>query len=239
MPDHRKHRGPHPEDRQLFAAEYWPRLRRATRDLSWLLSRGYASASALKIVGDRYSLDARQRLAVARCACSRDAAARRQKHEVQTTDLEQHPLWIDGYNVLTSVESALSGGVILHAGDGCYRDMASMHGTYRTVEETIPAIHLLGELTSECNIAKCHWLLDQPVSNSGRLKTMLQEIATKQSWDWQVELVPDPDRVLRHADQIVATADSQVLDRVARWFNLARFTINLRVRDAWIVDLSR
>ena len=184
-------------------------------DLSWLLSRGYASASALKIVGDRYSLDARQRLAVARCACSRDAAARRQKHEVQTTDLEQHPLWIDGYNVLTSVESALSGGVILHAGDGCYRDMASMHGTYRTVEETIPAIHLLGELTSECNIAKCHWLLDQPVSNSGRLKTMLQEIATKQSWDWQVELVPDPDRVLRHADQIVATADSQVLDRVA------------------------
>lgn len=239
LPDHRKHRGPHPEDRQLFAAEYWPRLLRATRDLSWLLSRGYASASALKIVGDRYSLDARQRLAVARCACSRDAAARRQKHEVQTTDLEQHPLWIDGYNVLTSVESALSGGVILHAGDGCYRDMASMHGTYRTVEETIPAIHLLGELTSECNIAKCHWLLDQPVSNSGRLKTMLQEIATKQSWDWQVELVPDPDRVLLHADQIVATADSQVLDRVVRWFNLARFTINLRVRDAWIVDLSR
>ncbi len=72
MPDQRQHRGPHPEDTQLFAPEYWPRLREATRDLSWLLSRGYASPSALKLVGDRYSLNVRQRIAVARCACGED-----------------------------------------------------------------------------------------------------------------------------------------------------------------------
>ena len=28
MPDQRKHRGPHPEDARLFAAELWPTFRR-------------------------------------------------------------------------------------------------------------------------------------------------------------------------------------------------------------------
>jgi hypothetical protein len=65
-------------------------------------------------------------------------------------------LWIDGYNVLTSIEAALSGGVILRARDGCYRDMASMHGSYRKVEETISAIHILGELIPVCHRPSSH-----------------------------------------------------------------------------------
>ena len=148
MPDHRKHRGPHPEDRQLFGVEQLASLRSATRDLSWLLTRGYASPSALKLVGDKYRLNVRQRLAVARCACGDSEVTRRQRHEVQAGDLENQELWIDGYNILTSLEAALSGGVILGARDGCYRDMASMHGNYRKVTETIPVIHIVGELAA-------------------------------------------------------------------------------------------
>ncbi len=55
--------------------------------------------------------------------------------------------------------------------------MASMHGSYRKVEETLPAIYILGELISKWNVATCRWLLDKPVSNSGRLKTMLRRTA--------------------------------------------------------------
>ncbi len=238
MPDQRKHRGPHPQDQQLFAVTTEPSLRDATRDLAWLLTRHYVSTSALKLVGDRYSLNSRQRLAIARCACGDHEVTQRQQHQVQTTDLQHEELWIDGYNVLTSVEAALSGGVILHARDGCYRDMASMHGSYRKVEETIPAIHILGELISEWNVATCRWLLDEPVSNSGRLKTMLREVGHAHSWRWYAELVPDPDSVLIRTDQIVASADSQILDKAQRWFNLARVAIDSRVRDAWILDLS-
>ena len=238
MPDQRKHRGPHPGDEQRFAAENVPRLREATQHLSWLLSRGYASASALKLVGDRFSLDARQRKAVARSACSNDARTRRQQHEVPIADLADGELWIDGYNVLTSVEAALSGGVILSAADGCYRDMASMHGSYRKVEETLPAVNLLGELLEAWTVAACRWLFDRPVSNSGRLKTILRETADQRGWNWQIELVPNPDRDLVQTTSIVATADSQVLDQVDRWFNLAKAAIDARVDDAWIVDLS-
>ena len=38
--------------------------------------------------------------------------------------------------MLTTIEAALAGGVILAARDGAYRDMASMHGSYRKVAET-------------------------------------------------------------------------------------------------------
>jgi hypothetical protein len=238
MPDQRKHRGPHPEDSQLFAPENVPRLREATRDLSWLLGRGYASPSALKIVGDHYLLGRRQRIAVARCACGDAAASRRRRHQLTAADLEGQALWIDGYNVLTSIESALSGGVILHARDGCYRDMASMHGTYRSVEETIPAIQLVGDRAVAWKIASCHWLLDQPVSNSGRLKSLLRRTAADHRWNWEVELTAAPDRVLCQSSQVIASADSHILDCAQRWFNMARLAIDSQIADAWIVDLS-
>jgi Protein of unknown function (DUF434) len=65
VPDKRTHRGPHPVDAQLFAPENWPQLQAAVADLSWLLGRGYASVASLKLVGDRYRLDQRQRAASA------------------------------------------------------------------------------------------------------------------------------------------------------------------------------
>ena len=81
------------------------------------------------------------------------------------------------------------------------------------------------------------WLLDRPVSNSGRLKAILAKIAADQAWLWEIRLVSDPDRVLREADQIVATADSGILDECGRWVNLARTVIERKVRGATIVDL--
>lgn len=238
MPDQRKHRGPHPLDRQLFAEEAVPGLREAVADLSWLWSRGYAIDSSLKLVGDRYALNARQRIAIARCACSDSAVGRRGRHEVSPSDLSGNELWIDGYNVLTSVEAALSQGAILHSRDGCFRDMASMHGSYRRVEETVAAIEIVGEATASLSVASCRWLFDKPVSNSGRLKTLLGKLAEEHHWNWDIDLVVDPDPLLADTDRIVASADSQILDKAERWFNLARFAIESRVPDAWIVDLS-
>lgn len=238
MPDHRRHRGPHPEDHALFAAEAVPRLQVATHDLSWLLSRGYASASSLKLVGDRYELVTRQRLAVARCACSDSDLERRQVRQVSSADVHDQPLWIDGYNLLTSIEAALSGGVLLLGRDGCVRDMASMHGSYRKVEETVPAIELIGQALGRLRPSICHWLLDQPVSNSGRLKTMLDDMAATSNWPWQVELVPDPDAVLKDKHDIVATADSAILQGADRWLNLARDIVMTHTADKWMVNLG-
>ena len=238
MPDKRQHRGPHPEDAKLFATAQVPALQAATSDLSWLFERGYAATSALKLVGDRYGLTARQRTAVARCACTARQRQRRLEHRVSPDDLTGSTLWIDGYNVLTSIEAALAGGVLIRGRDGCLRDMASMHGSYRRVEETIPALTLLGEQFSTWRISHCRWLLDEPVSNSGRLRSLMEQTAAARNWPWDIDLVPDPDPILATADSCVATADSEILDNAARWLNVVDRVVAAHVPAPWIVDLS-
>src|SRR5439155_27369805 len=122
MPDTRSHRGAHPEDAKLFAPAMHAKLREAAGDYSWLLSRGYAEPSALKIVGDRHSLEARQRMAVQRSSCTDAARMSRLAKCVGPDHLQGQTLLIDGYNVLTTIETALAGGVVLISRDGAMRD---------------------------------------------------------------------------------------------------------------------
>src|SRR5438270_6241510 len=100
MPDTRKHRGAHPADEGLFDPTHWPALRAAADEIGWLLDRGYALRSSLALVGDRHRLVQRQRLALARCACSLEQRTRRNRHRVEPAALSGNELWIDGYNVL-------------------------------------------------------------------------------------------------------------------------------------------
>ncbi|HEV8379199.1 MAG TPA: DUF434 domain-containing protein [Tepidisphaeraceae bacterium] len=234
MPDSRRHRGPHPEDHRLFHADRVGDLRAAVADFSLLLTRGYATPSALKLVGDRFNLTERQRTAIQRASCSDQAMVNRGKSEVPWQAMLDEPLLIDGYNILTTLETALSGGPVFACRDGCFRDMASIHGTYRKVEETIPALNLLAEFLNPANSGPVTILLDSPVSNSGRLKTAIVDADSH----WQVELVPNPDPILAASEQIIVTADSIILDEAKRWLNLARHIITLRVPDAWIVELN-
>jgi len=238
MPDKRKHRGPHPEDRYLFASRHEPALRAAVADLAWLANREYPSRAALKLVGDRYALDERQRLAVRRATCSDADRERRGERQLASDAVANEKLSIDGFNLLTTVEAALAGGVVLHCRDGCFRDMASVHGTWRKVAETKPALELIGELLAELAVHHVLWLLDKPVSNSGRLKTRIREHAEELELPWSVDAVPNPDRVLRDSSRVVVSADSGILDHCSRWFNLARMAVERGVPAAWVLDLS-
>jgi hypothetical protein len=238
MPDKRSHRGPHPADEKLFAPAAIPDLRLALADFSLLLTKGYADKSALKLVGDKFSLTERQRLAVMRSACSDQQLASRSQRRIGLKDIAGQSIAIDGYNVLITVEAAISGGIIFKGRDGCYRDLASIHGTYRKVTETIPAVQLIGEFLKEAGVTKALLLLDSPVSNSGRLKTLIGELAYQNNWDWEVELVLSPDAELKKTDLVVASSDSLILDGCRRWVNLASEIIEQKLPSAWIIDLA-
>jgi hypothetical protein len=232
MPDSRRHRGPHPEDHRLFAPAAIPHLRNAVADFSFLLTRGYATPSAIKLVGDRYSLTERQRTAVTRASCSDQALAARKRRETELNSNE--PVLIDGYNILTTLETALSNGPIFACRDGCFRDMASIHGTYRKVDETIPALQLLADFLNERRVGSVTLYLDSPVSNSGRLKALIQQ----SNQNWNIELVPDPDPLLAQSPHTIVTADSVILDSCTRWLNLARAIVTEKIPQVWIIDLE-
>jgi hypothetical protein len=296
VPDVRVHRGPHPDDAKLFAAEMLPRLREAVADFSLLLTKGYAGTSALKLVGDHFSLTKRQRLAVMRAACSDQQRQSRLERRVPLESLPGRALAIDGYNLLITTEAALSGGLIFRGRDGCFRDLASIHGTYRKVEETIPAVTLIGNFLTEIGISRVEpdaqrpfgprppskpgqacpepveqdardtlsartriegvppsdrgqeardtslapvlWLLDSPVSNSGRLKTLIARIAREHNWPWEIRLTISPDAELSKTEEIVVSTDSIILDACQAWTNLAAELITQKIRSTPIIDLG-
>jgi len=153
-------------------------------------------------------------------------------------EVHQRRIAVDGFNVLVSVEAAMSGGVVLCGRDRCYRDMASMHGSYRKVSETDPAVNIIGQVLATAKPASVIWLLDRPVSNSGRLAALIRNTAVRNRWPWSVELADNPDSDLKRFEDVVATADGEILNDVNVWFNLARQVISNAVPNAWIVDLS-
>ena len=260
MPDTREHRGPHPADAELFAPGQLDRLRAAVADFSMLLTKGYADKSALTLVGDRFSLTQRQRLAVMRNACSDQQLHSRLERRVPVGDLVGQPIAIDGYNLLITIEAAMSGGLIFKGRDGCFRDLASIHGTYRKVEETIPAINLIGQFLMQIRTAEVRvegilpsdrgrdaldtaipqalWLLDSPVSNSGRLKTLFGQRALEHNWPWEIRLTISPDAELRKTDEIVVSTDSAVLDACQRWTNLAAEIITRELPQTVVLDIA-
>ena len=238
MPDKRTHRGPHPADAKLFAPAAISNLAAALADFSLLLTKGYAQKSTLKLVGDKFSLTQRQRLAIMRSACSDQQLVSRQQRCVLIKNLAAQPITIDGYNVLITVEAAMSGAVIFKGRDGCFRDLASVHGTYRKVTETIPAVQLIGGFLKEISVTKALWLLDSPVSNSGRLKTLIAELARKSEWNWEIQLLQSPDSELIKTTDVVASSDSVVLNGCKSWVNLARAIIEGKLPNAHLVDLS-
>ena len=95
--------------------------------------------------------------------------------------------------------------------------------------------------------------LGRPVSNSGRLRGVIEQLAATHGWPWTVELVADPDAVLIQPQQailppmehlavgtaavVAATADTAILDRGGPWFNLVREVIVRHIPSANMVEL--
>lgn len=232
MPDRRRHRGRHPADTELFGAASVPALRAAAEELSWLLGRGYKMTSALALVGDRHGLRERQRLAVQRGACTDAEREARAARRCTIADVADRPVVLDGFNCIIAVEAALSGGIIIVGRDGVCRDLSSVHGSYRRVDETAAAVGLIADVLAPA--ASLHWILDRPVSNSGRLAALIRELVPGS----EVELLDDADAALGAAStSIIASGDSVILDRCGPWLDAPAAVIAHHIPTTWRLSL--
>lgn len=237
MPNHQKHRGQQSKDKEIFDKKWQKIMSEATDDMCFLLEKKYSENASLKLVGDHYQINERQRKAVFRCACPLTNIGKRKQKSLSFNDIEGKTVAIDGYNLLIIVESMLSNGYIFKGRDGAYRDVASIHGTYKKVEETIPALLLIANSLIDLKVKNVIWYLDSPISNSGRLKSLMRELAEEYYWHWEIELVNSPDKTLVALDFPVITADAWILDNVTNWFNLSEYLIENKIKDVNLVCL--
>ncbi len=232
-----RHRNAHPDDRILFAGTQLQRLREAVCELCWLFDRGYARHSAIKLVGDHHQLSKRQRLAIGRAACSAESGRQRDAKRLELEQIDGRPLSIDGFNLIITLEAAMAGAVLLRCRDGCVRDLASVHGTYRQVGETRSAIELVGRTLALFHPSSVRWLFDKPISNSARLAQLVRIVAGENGWNWRAELLDNPDKTIAAGADVAITSDSAVLDAVTQWTNLNGYLIEHHFRSAWLIDL--
>lgn len=224
------------QDQELFGEEMHPRLRSATEDLSWLLGRGYSERASVALVGDRHQLVERQRTAVRRCACAEASLESRGARQLGIEQVRGRPLLIDGFNLLITLEVALTEGLLLEGKDGCIRDLA---GASRGPKRSAEALALTATALSPLNV-DVHWLFDRPISGSGTLRGEVEKFAEARGLRWSAEVVSDPDPVLiqAKAPQVSATADSGILERCGAWFNLARWVIESAQLSVWMLRLG-
>lgn len=202
------------------------------------MTRSYAMKSSLKLVGDRHNLTERQRLALSRAACSDNSLKVRREKCLSIDNVKDKSLIIDGFNLIITTEAALSGGVLFICLDGCVRDLSSVHGSYRSVQETESAIRLIGKALETLRPKSAGWVLDKPISNSGRLAVEIRKEAQENGWNWSVETVFNPDSEIVASSDAAVTSDSIVLDGVKHWINFNEYLIQKFLPDVWLIDLS-
>ncbi|WP_422106859.1 DUF434 domain-containing protein [Winogradskyella sp.] len=229
-----RNRGKNSNDDTLFGSEENQlKLKEAVSDMHYLLSRGYAEKSSLQLVGNRHRLNVRQQQAVQGMSASRQQVEHRQSTYIPFDNIATAPIIIDGFNLLIILESALSGAYLFKGLDQAYRDLSGVHGTYKRVQQTETALLRVGNLLKDNPVT---WIFDQPVSNSGRLKTMLRELAEQHGFDWTIILDHNPDKLLAESEAIVVSSDAWILDRAKHWLNLGAYIIEHDIKATTIVS---
>ena len=208
-------RGYVPEDERNFSTSALETMRIASRHINYLINEGYDLKSASTFAGNHFLLSERQRLAIARSLATKEQLeiCRRKEKENGTE------VWVDGFNMIITLEVLFCDSILFTCMDGTIRDLAALRGTYRIIPETTDATSMLFHVLLDAGVESVHILLDEPVSNSGRLKALIADIGEKYPFTMDIQIRKDVDRELYGKENVI-TSDSVILDNCKSWINL-------------------
>ncbi len=229
-------RGFVPTDEKEFNPESIAVLRRAQKDILYLLEQGYKITPASTFVGNHYRLSERQRLAVVRATAEKKVLALREEKRLNRTEAPKQ-VFIDGFNVIITLEVALSNSTLIRCMDKTIRDLAGLRGTYRIIDKTEEAIRLVGEELRFLGCEEAVFYLDAPVSNSGRLKQKLIEVLEQYPFWTRVALTENADVLLKKLGNVI-TQDAIILNQCESWINLTAEIIGARLPGVHPVELD-
>lgn len=229
-------RGFVPSDEMDFCGEQLTLLQKAQNDIFFLLNRGYGIQQSVAFVSNRFQFSARQRMALTRATCSRDRILNRKGKEL-SDGFADGTVAVDGFNLIITLEAALSGSTVLLCMDGTLRDLCGLRGTYRIIDKTGTAIALAAAALEKIQVNRAVFVLDAQVSNSGRLKQRIIEVFSGYHFLTEVELEEKADASLLK-NKCVASSDSVILDRCSCWVNLAKFILDANLPNFEPIDLS-
>ena len=213
-------------------------LRTAAADFLYLLDRDYPRRAALQLVGNRYNLDASHRQVLHRGVFARKEARERRERLVEVGRLVDFKLLVDGHNVLITVESGLTGRLLIAANDGVIRDVAGLSHRYRISTMTNEAIETIFQILQKYPPKETLFFLDAPIRQSGELAAALRSSLKNWNLSGDAQALKVPEIRLIGEEGVVASSDSAVLDGVQRGFDLAATAIKSLPRELDLIDFT-
>lgn len=195
------------------------KVHNATADLKFLLNRNYNKKTALEFVGNHYLLDKDERNYLQRKVYSTDKVNGRKSKIIPLSKIKGKSLFIDGYNVLITVESIWRNDEsIVFCEDGILRDLNAVFGKYRCNDETTPALNSIVALAKIYHPSNIQFFFDSQVSKSGELAKLAEKIMKEHEINGSANTVPNVDYQLvslsNEKDGVVASSDSVIMDKV-------------------------
>jgi hypothetical protein len=183
----------------------------AARDFAYLMNQHYPRKTILKIVGDRYLLNAFQRILLSRGIFKEEDIQLRIHKTINKID--SRAICIDAYNVFFTISNYLLGRIVFFSNDGFLRDAGEVYGKLHKEPVFSRAIDLTMNFLKKAGPSSVEFQLDKPISHSAELAGKLRALLEAALIPGDAQIDKNPDAVLiRKSTGIIATSDSDILD---------------------------
>lgn len=175
---------------------------------------------SVEIVGRRFSLRKMEVVALSKLVRSPEESLRNSLKVVPAKCVSGRDLGIDGFNVLITLEAALSGQPVYVCSDGMIRDLSLAYSSYKPSDRFDEAVHLLDEVIKQLKPERAVIYLDSPISKSGRIASRMREMLEGA----EVTVSKNVDsEILEH--EIVASSDSRIISHATCIVDLPRVAL--------------
>lgn len=205
-------------------------LIQAMRDYLYLLDRNYPQKSSLKLVGDKYQLSGEERSILYRGISGKELSLIRRAKLIGRFSGKR--VYIDTYNILFTLANYLNGRPVFISTDGFLRDAGELRGRFSQKKLLERTLRMVYDFIMEYKKAEYIFLIDQPVSNSGKLASEINDFLFKNHIEGSAGTCESPDySIITEAGEkdIVCTSDSIIIEKVlCRVYDLSFHILNSR-----------
>jgi len=212
------------------------KFKSAKRDYLYLLERGFPQKGIIKLIGDRYALNRKERSMLYRGITTQDSRISRMEKRAKVREVKGKSLLVDGYNVMITIGNYLNGNTVFLSNDGYLRDAAEMHGKVFRKVLMEKVLDLLLDDLRYLKVKNSVIYFDQPVSKSGELASRVSMLMKVSGIKGNAKTADSPDYILKQAkDGLIATSDSSIIDSSnVIVFDLARHVIQRKFKPEFL-----
>lgn len=180
-------------------------------------------------MANHYLLDQKARNYLARSVFSDSISQNRRSKIINFKDIKGNILFLDGYNVIITVDSILNDYEVILADDGLLRDVQGIFGKYKFNSSTNAVLSLIFNCISKYPPQEIKFYLDRQVSFSGKLGQEINEILKKYDLNGSSVLSNNVDYHLTQecirSICIAATSDGIIVDKVEKVVDIPHFVL--------------